>query len=576
MKNALGIFSCLALYWFQSIMGQFDLGMEGDRRVIVQLFQWPFDDIRRECANVLGPQKFGGVLTAPITENAVRKVVVNGRTMRPWWEVYQVVSWDINSRHGTEQQFKQMVEECNKNNVRVYVDAVFNHGVGNVDGGDGEVLGVGGTYANAHTRKYPGLGYTAENFHKSCPMDWDDRTAVRICELAGLQDVNQTQPYVQDKIVAFLNKLIDYGVGGFRIDATKHMWPEDLRKIYNRLKDISFDNGKNFIRPPWMLENFDDDGDYQEDYKDVGSEYDFSFMKLLTPAIKSGSVNMSTIYNYVKSPTYLSKTKQDFGTNHDLQRWHWAKGFAESPAHTGIQQVINAFLLTFSREVPNIFSGYSFASTELDGGPPSDESDNIISPENCSHGWLCEHRHKPLQWLVKYFSNLVQDAPVESWWTNWPNGTPQQAAFTRGRDGFAVFNADTKAISHTFKVSLPPGVYCDLATGYYCHHHQMCMGVKGTTQRQVEVKEDGTVEVSLPGMVRPASSAGDNVVPSEPPYLAISTRSMIPPQGSETENELIGKIGWIVLGIAAVVFIVLVAWFLLRNSKSKRGIDIKE
>ena len=64
MKNALGIFSCLALYWFQSIMGQFDLGMEGDRRVIVQLFQWPFDDIRRECANVLGPQKFGGVLVS--------------------------------------------------------------------------------------------------------------------------------------------------------------------------------------------------------------------------------------------------------------------------------------------------------------------------------------------------------------------------------------------------------------------------------------------------------------------------------------------------------------------------------
>ena len=41
-------------------------------------------------------------------------------------------------------------------------------------------------------------------------------TQVRNCELDGLHDLNQGTEYVRQKIIEFLNRLIDIGVAGFR------------------------------------------------------------------------------------------------------------------------------------------------------------------------------------------------------------------------------------------------------------------------------------------------------------------------------------------------------------------------
>lgn len=54
----------------------------------------------------------------------------------------------------------------------------------------------------------------------------------------GLPDLNQTNQIVQDKVVDLMNKLIDIGVAGFRIDAAKHMWPADLNSIFSRLNNL--------------------------------------------------------------------------------------------------------------------------------------------------------------------------------------------------------------------------------------------------------------------------------------------------------------------------------------------------
>lgn len=36
-----------------------------------------------------------------------------------------------------------------------------------------------------------------------------------------------------------MNKLIDMGVAGFRVDACKHMWPGDLDNVYRRLNNLN-------------------------------------------------------------------------------------------------------------------------------------------------------------------------------------------------------------------------------------------------------------------------------------------------------------------------------------------------
>ena len=51
---------------------------------------------------------------------------------------------------------------------------------------------------------------------------------VRVCRLSGLIDLNQKNEYVIGKLVEYLNRLMDIGVAGFRMDAAKHMYPEDI------------------------------------------------------------------------------------------------------------------------------------------------------------------------------------------------------------------------------------------------------------------------------------------------------------------------------------------------------------
>ena len=56
--------------------------------------------------------------------------------------------------------------------------------------------------------------------------------------LAGLRDLDQSQPYIQQKIAAAMNYLIGLGIAGFRIDAMKHMWPQDVEKIWDMLNPL--------------------------------------------------------------------------------------------------------------------------------------------------------------------------------------------------------------------------------------------------------------------------------------------------------------------------------------------------
>ncbi len=56
--------------------------------------------------------------------------------------------------------------------------------------------------------------------------------------MLGLPDLAVDTPYVRGKIVDYLNKLVDTGVAGFRIDAAKHMWPKDIENILNAVKNL--------------------------------------------------------------------------------------------------------------------------------------------------------------------------------------------------------------------------------------------------------------------------------------------------------------------------------------------------
>lgn len=119
-----------------------------------------------------------------------------------------------------------MVHRCNAVGIRIYVDVVVNH----MAAGNGLVNGTGGSTAFIPDKYYPGVPYNESHFHSSCAInDYNNAVEVRNCELVGLPDLDQSIEHVRDCIVDFMNNLIDIGVAGFRMDASKHMWPRDLK-----------------------------------------------------------------------------------------------------------------------------------------------------------------------------------------------------------------------------------------------------------------------------------------------------------------------------------------------------------
>ena len=118
---------------------------------------------------------------------------------------------------------------CRSAGVKVYVDAVINHmtGQGNTSYG-------GQDYTPYN---YPDVPYVPNDFHVpngECSssdggiQDFNNKNQVFKCNLVGLEDLDTDKRDVQPELAAYLNKLIGYGVSGFRVDAAKHIGQDDL------------------------------------------------------------------------------------------------------------------------------------------------------------------------------------------------------------------------------------------------------------------------------------------------------------------------------------------------------------
>ena len=74
------------------------------------------------------------------------------------------------------------------------------------------------------------------DFHQPyCDIyDYNNVDEVRNCYLVSLNDLNGGSDYVRQKIADYINDLISIGVKGFRVDASKHMWPGKVQDSTNR------------------------------------------------------------------------------------------------------------------------------------------------------------------------------------------------------------------------------------------------------------------------------------------------------------------------------------------------------
>ena len=446
------------------------IALDAPRTAFVQLFEWKWTDIARECETYLGPKGFAAVQISPPNEH--NWITTGDGAPYPWWMRYQPVSYSLDSsRSGTRAQFIDMVNRCNAVGVGIYADAVINHmtsGSGTVSSAGSDPWGV---------ESYPRVPYGTGDFHATCTVsNYQDAGNVQNCQLVGLQDLNTGSAYVRGKIADYLVDLANIGVKGFRVDAAKHISPADLGPI------ISAVNARLATRPYWFLEVIGAAGEAVQPSQYFGTDdnlvnvTEFAYGQQIFGKFVGGG-RLADLHTFGESWGLMPSNRGvAFIDNHDTQRGHAGGGTVVTYHNGPTHDLANVFMLAWPYGYPVVMSSYAFNTSsafDTSYGPPFDPNtgatrgpwDGGVSQPACFNqtvgGWVCEHRFRPIGNMVGFRNATVSNWVVTDWWDNGNN----QIAFGRGNQGFVVINKEGTSLTRSFHTSLPAGSYCDVISG---------------------------------------------------------------------------------------------------------------
>ncbi|GMH78693.1 hypothetical protein TL16_g07904 [Triparma laevis f. inornata] len=234
----------------------------GQKGAIVEMFGWPHADVEMEC-KFLAEAGYMGVKVFPPQEQIMSTEPFQN-IMNPWYFMYQPVSYKLEGRMGTRDDLRSMINTCRSLGVRVYADAVVNHMTGGGNDANpyhrnpnadcqnfGAKQSTAGSpmYTQDYTyteseetglpplQEFPAAGYGPLDFHCERSLNsWTDPLDLNAGWLTGLTDLNTERENVQERIAAYMTDLISIGFSGFRMDAAKHIQPDDLIAIFSKLK----------------------------------------------------------------------------------------------------------------------------------------------------------------------------------------------------------------------------------------------------------------------------------------------------------------------------------------------------
>ncbi|HEY5821935.1 MAG TPA: alpha-amylase family protein [Propionibacteriaceae bacterium] len=428
--------------------------------VTANLWEWNWKSIGKECS-VLAADGYSGVQVAP-PQNSLKRLSGDAETatIHPWWEVYQPVSYDLTSRMGSEAQFKAMVKKCRAAGVKVYVDAVINHMTG-----QGTTSYGGQDYTPYN---YPDVPYGPADFHYNtgeCSssdggiQDFNNKNQVFKCNLVGLEDLDTDSAKVQAELAGYLNKLLGYGVSGFRVDAGKHVGQDDLDGIYARLNAT-----KDGTKPYWALEVFGGGPGVlsPQAFTKSGDVLGLDGGRQIFNAFKSyeanhvGSIATLEVFGTGSGLTSSAKT-MSFVTNHDTDR-NAGEYLGYKDGDTYI--LANQWLLAQGYGSPQVYSSFTW-NDRADSPPDKNGTSGLIANTSCTNGkWTCDHRNPGIVGMVGWH-NYVGAAKRTNFYTDEFN----VIAFSKGTKGWAAFNNGPSAKEIRVQTGLPKGTYCDIISG---------------------------------------------------------------------------------------------------------------
>jgi alpha-amylase len=357
--------------------------------VFVHLSEWPWNDIAQECEDFLGPKGYFAVQISPPNEH---RLLLG----RPWYERYQPVSYQLNSRSGTRQEFIQMIQRCHRAGVQIYADAVINHMAScrpACDAGQPQFgnRGVGGSAYEVGQFRFNALfdeedknrvagglnAYQREHFHHGCTQvsNWNDPGQVQNCELERLADLATERDDVQNTIANYLAALFALGIDGLRIDAAKHFPPSDLHAILTkaataanvRIEGTAINPGG--ARQVLVFQEIighppDPNAAYAN-----GKVLEFDY------GIKLGEKFLSGSLSPLNGPVPFgegwglqpSRISIAFIDNHDNQRGHGGGGqiIKDMRNQLSAYTLTNIFMLAWPYGYPHVTSSYRFGNGEI-------------------------------------------------------------------------------------------------------------------------------------------------------------------------------------------------------------------
>ncbi|MCX3062004.1 carbohydrate-binding module family 20 domain-containing protein [Streptomyces beihaiensis] len=401
--------------------------------VIANLWEWNWKSVGKECTDVLDPAGYGAVQVAPPEESLKQANFY-------WWDVYQPYSYKLNSRFGNETDFKNMIDTCHAAGIKVITDAVINHTAAQTGTGyDGTTI----------TDKYTTPDYSPPDSDDCTKTisDWTNQWEVQHCELLGMPDLDTNETHVRSTLEGYLNKQIDMGVDGFRVDAAKHIEAADLSAMFGALHTTT--SGE---KPYITQEVYPGEPPALSDYYGTGDVIDFTYASKLKDQFNGGDIaNLKTfgsswgLADEAHSNTMI--------TNHDTERNGYSLSYKDGDAY----KLANLYQLARGYGRPSVFASWTF--DQSDQAPPND-GNGFVTDTNCSSSaWNCYDRDTALTGMVAWHNAVSGDV------ANWQSPASNVIGFSRGTTGFIALNNSSSANTYTYTTGLPDGTYKNVIDG---------------------------------------------------------------------------------------------------------------
>lgn len=423
------------------------------RSAVVQLFNWPFTAIRDEVCD-LGQMGFSHIHVSP-------PQLSNPSTA--WWGRYQPMDYRvIDSPLGNEADFEAMTQRAEECGVTIIADVVINH-MANLGLNTGDLYYPPGCNRSRPLNSGDGSCLVApQNFHnEECIFDYGNHCAVMygricgggdrglpdlatgFCEPGGFLDIHSRNydPHVFGVVKEYLQRLQALGVGGFRIDAAKHMHPAFL---YDLLTDPQVQGATEYMYGEIIADRVSDPT--LEAYRHV-PELDFMDFPLTRSLIDTFGFggNLGELEAITGTDRALDGASSvSFVTNHDV----WGNEGGLGYRFSNHQDELLAHIYVLGRG-----DGLAYVYSEFTDGPSQQY-------RGFGEDYVFFHRRDNVKDMLAFHTRLLGE-PTRPKWQD-----PSHLAFARGQRGFVAINKGGNAWDiGGVDTGLPDGSYIDALSG---------------------------------------------------------------------------------------------------------------